>query len=840
MRLGSLIHLYRVRLRSRLAQELLALAGIVTGVALIFSALVANTSLTGSVRQLTSGIVGATHYQLAARGPDGLDERLLAQVRRIDGVAAAAPILEARANVSGPAGTRSITLVGGDPRFARIGGPLLHTFTAEQLARQRSIALPAPLASDLGVSFFQPVRVETSAGVARIPLGIALQPTEIGSLVHSPVGIVPIALGQEITGMRGRISRIFVQPEPGRDDDVKRSLLQLAGDDLNVLPADNDVAIFKQAAYPTNQSTAMFSAFSALVGFLFAFSAVLLTVPQRRRFANDMKMAGYAPWAQVQVLAFDALVLGAVGALLGLGLGDVVSRQLFDSIPGYLAYAFPIGSQRVVAPSTIAIAGAAGVIAACLAVLAPLRDVLGSRWRTEPDEQSDGRRGRAATIVTGGACLAATVLVLIAFPGAALVGLGALTVALLLLLPLLVRWTTVAIAFATRALRTPVPTLAVLEIRSGASRMRTLALAATGAIAVFATVSIGGAHADLQRGLDAAVQDYDANADIWVTFPGTSSPFAVTAITVPPRAIAALRRIPDVETVGAYRGAFLDVGEHRAWVQAPPADARWPVPPTQLRAGSLRDATRRLRTGGWVVLSEAIADQLHARVGDAVTLPTPIPTRLRVAAISTNLGWPPGAVLLNADDYARAWGTTAATALQVTVARDADPATVARVVRRVLGRETADKVETQRERTERHRAASRDGLKRLTQITVLVLVSAMLAMAAAMGGMIWQRRPSIAGLKVHGFSEGELWRALLLESGLLLGAGCLVGALFGLLGQLLLSRALQDITGFPVVYSTAAPIAAGILALVTTVAVAMIALPGWLAVRVPASPSAAS
>lgn len=835
MRLTSLLHLYRIRLRSRAVQELLALAGIATGVALIFAALVANTSLTGSVKQLTSGIVGQTQYQLAARSPNGFDERLLSDVQRIEGVKAAAPILEARANVSGPAGTRSVTLVGGDPRFARIGGPLLRNFTAAELARQRSIALPAPMASELGLGLFQQVRVETGAGVTGLPLGAELRRKEIDSLVHSPVAVAPMNIAQQITGMKGRISRIFVETAPGQAETVERALHAIAGGRLNVRPADSEVAIFEQAAYPTNQSTAMFSIFSALVGFLFAFSAVLLTVPQRRRFANDMKMAGYPPWAQAQVLLFDALVLGVCGAVLGLLLGDQVSRQLFGSVPGYLAYAFPIGSQRVVEASTVAIAGGAGVSAACLAVLAPLSAVIGDRVDTANTAARQGRR-RTIAISAGLVCLALTVTVLFVFPGAALVGLFALTFALLLLLPVLVRGVTSVFAVATRTLRTPVPTLAVMELRSSASQMRTLALAATGAVAVFATVSIGGAHADLQRGLDAAVAEYDANADVWVTFPGTSSPFAVTGIETPPQAVTAVERLPDVVSVREYRGGFLDVGDNRAWVQAPPRTARWLVPPSQLREGTVADATARLREGGWVVLSQAIADILDVGIGDTVRLPTPVPTALRVAAISTNLGWPPGAVLLNADDYARAWGVDTPTALQVQLADGADATAVARAVERTLEPLAATSVETQRERTDRHRAASRDGLERLSQITVLVLVSAMLAMAAAMGGMIWQRRPSIAGLKVHGFSEGELWRALLLESGILLGAGCLVGAAFGLFGQSLLTRALEAITGFPVVYSTAAPIALAILALVTTVAVAMVALPGWLAVRVRPTP----
>jgi putative ABC transport system permease protein len=839
MPLLSLIHLYRVRLRSRIVQEALALVGIAVGVALVFAALVANTSLTGSVRQLTSGIVGQTRFQLAARSPEGFSQRLLDDVQRLKGVKAAAPVLEVQANLIGPTGRRSVLFVGGDPRFARLGGVLLRHFTAGQLREQQALALPAPMADMLGASLAEPVRVQIDTRTVPVPLGAELQQHDIGELVHSPVAIAPLPFAQKISGMVGRITRIFVQPQPGQDRTVEAGLRRLAAGRLNVRKADNDVAVFEQAAYPTNQSTALFSVFSALVGFLFAFSAVLLTVPQRRRFVADLRMAGNEPWVLVQVLLFDALVLGVVGALLGLVLGEQVSRHLFGAVPGYLAYAFAIGSQRIVSWQSVAIAGGAGLLAACIAVLAPLRDIL-ARQPTSPDTDDHHQSARLVLPAAGFGCLATTSAIVLAAPRAALVGVIALTFALLLLLPSLLSALTRLFELLTRSVRSPVPMLAILELRSGSARMRTIALASTGAIAVFATVAIGGAHADLQRGLDSATTEYDANADIWTTFPGTSSAYAVTPFVVPAKTITALKRLPGVQAVRDYRGSFLNVGDHRAWVQAPPRSARWPIPPTQLRRGDLTLATTRLRAGGWVVLSEAVASTEKVGIGDFVTLPTPVPTRLRVAAISTNLGWPPGAVVLNADDYARAWGSSAPSALQIKLDPRASPQETATAVRQTFGPHVPAKVETRRERTALHHTASREGLSRLTQISVLVLISAMLAMAAAMGGMIWQRRPSIAALKVHGYPEAELWRALLLESGLLLGAGCMIGAVFGLYGQVLLSRALETITGFPVSYATAGVAAIAILALVTAVAVAMLAIPGYLAVRVQPTPGGAS
>jgi len=113
-----------------------------------------------------------------------------------------------------------------------------------------------------------------------------------------------------------------------------------------------------------------------------------------------------------------------------------------------------------------------------------------------------------------------------------------------------------------------------------------------------------------------------------------------------------------------------------------------------------------------------------------------------------------------------------------------------------------------------------------------VLIATVLAMSIAMGAMIWQRRPRLARMKVQGYERGVLWRALLCESGLLLGAGCAIGALCGIYGQLLISHALASVTGFPIVFSAGALLAIASFALVSVVAVALVALLGYRAASV--------
>lgn len=830
MRLSSVLLLHRVRLRTRWVQELFAVAGIAVGVALLFASQIASTSLDSSVQQITAGIIGNMRYQLAARSPEGFDQSMLGEVQNLPGVSAAEPVLEAHANVLGRTGQRAVTLVGTDPRFAHLGGPLLRHFTAAQLAHQQAFALPAPLAQSIGLLSLQPVSLQIGARVVQGFLGAELLESDIGRLVESPVAVAPLAYAQQLTGMPGRVSRIFVRPAPGRDREVRDGLVRLAAGRFNVRPADFDSTLFSQAAGPTNQSALLFSAISALVGFLFAFNAILLTVPQRRHLVEDLRLDGYSRWTILKVLLFDALILGVVASALGLLLGDLISLVVFRANPGYLSFAFSIGAQRTVTLQSVAIAAGGGLLAACIGVLVPLRADIFSHLSLAASS-SPPRRSRTNMAIGGGVvCLVLTTVILLATPQAAVVGVVSLVAALLLLLPVLVSGVVFLFDRLQGQFKGVAPYLAVIELRSSANRPRSLAIAATGAIAVFGSVAIQGAHANLQRGLDRASHDLASVADVWVTAAGSQNLLATTPFK--PTAAATLRRLPGVRTVRLYRAGFLDYGDRRVWVVAPPDASSDPIPGSQIISGDLATATARFREGGWAVISKAIADELRLRIGQSFTLPSPQPMMLRVAALSTNAGWPPGVVIVNAEDYARAWGSGQASAYSVTLVPGIGAEAGRHEIQRALGSTSGLMAETARGRELRQRTTSRQGLSRLTQIATLVLIAAVLATAAAMGAMIWQRRPSLADMKVDGFSRGVLWRSLVLESALLLGAGCSIGSMFGIYGQLLLSHALAAVTGFPVVFSVGALVAIGSLALVTAIAVLIVALPGYLAVRV--------
>ncbi len=835
MSLGDLLSVYRARLRDRtlLMQELFAVLGIAVGVGLLFASQVASSSLAHSASQLTEQVAGkGLTLQMQARGSNDLSEEVLHQVSRLPAVEKTLPVLEAQVSVIGPRGRRSVDLIGTDPHFAAAGGPLLRRFRAVQLATQQAIALPDPLASAIGDGALEAIHVQVGSHVWPVLLAATLGAADIGGLVDSPVALTNVRFAQRLAGLSGRITRIFVRPWHGRDAVARRELTHLAQSvGANVEPATYDATLFAVASAPARLAEGLFSAISALVAFLFALNAMLVAAPSRRSLIEDvLRPQGATRAMSLQILLFDAAVLAFLGCTLGLLLGNELSIIAFNSSPNYLSFAFPVGNVRVVTWLSVALALGAGVVATIAGALWPFRDLLGGRWRGS--ERASARPRVAWPSWLGLGLVGSTTLMLALAPRQAVLASVTLVLALLCLLPWLFDGLVTLFDWLQRRMLNGAPSeLAVIALRSSRSRVRSLAIVATAAIALFGIVQFQGAQANLQRGLDNSAREIDANADVWVTPAGGANTFATTPFTP---SLGALANLPGVRAVGLYRGSFLNWGKRRVWVLAPPAQARHPTPPNQLVSGQLGLATARLRRSGWAVLSQELASEQHLRIGARFTLPSPRPTVLRVAALSTNLAWPSGAVVMNSDDYARAWGSRDASAYQVLAAGGTSLGALRREIERTLGPGSGLVAETTAQRERRHFHSSREGLSRLTQIRTLLLIAAVLAVAGAIAAMIWQRRDLVAVLKCDGYSRGVVWRWLCCESALLVVGGSAVGAAFGLYGQLVATHYLATVTGFPVVYDVAALPALVSLSLLSAVAIVVLAVPGYVVAKTPA------
>lgn len=830
----ALVYLYRRRLRVNRAQELLAGVGIATAVALVFAAMIANGSIAGSATEVVRAVVGPANLQLHTRNANGLDQRLLVRVQRLPGVAQAAPLLEQTGTLVSPDGrTATVDVAGTDVTLAMLNG-LAHTIPLAAFS-PGEIGLSRTSAEELAVGTSDRVVLQLRGEAHRLQVAAVLGREAAGGLSQARIAVMPLASLQRLSGLRGRLSRILVRSERGREASVRAELARIAGGRLTVANADADVSLLHQALRPSDQASGFFAAISALLGFLFAFNAMLLTVPERRQAIADLRLIGTKRIAILQIVAFQALCLGVAASLVGLFVGYLLSLGVFHQSSGYLAEAFTLGTRTVIHTQPLLLSLLGGILATFLASAVPLIDLRRGR-SLDAVYFEDGAPGNAlAGRIQVRLAIAAVLLLALATglfklrPSLALVATGVLATATVLTVPL--AFTAVlfiAQSIASRYQRLTILQVAVTSLK--AATLRSLALAATGAVAIFGGIALGGARDDLLRGIDRFSHSYAADAQLWVANPGDNQ---ATLPFKPERYAQRIALLPGVKSVNAFQGGFLEMGNRRVWVIARPPGFNRQVLSTQMVSGGANTAATRLGEGGWIAISQQIADEYHVRPGERLVLPTPTgDIGFKIAATTTNLAWSPGVVFIGSADYLHFWDTAAPTALAVDLTPGTDASAVRTEIVRALGPGSALAVSSARTREQRIDALTSEGLSRLGEISTLLIVAAILAMAAALGSSVWQRRVSLAGLRLAGVNAPRLRRILLTESTLMLSAGCATGAVAGIYGQIVIDGYLKHVTGFPVASLGASVRPLVVLALVVATVLTIVSGLVWSASRV--------
>jgi putative ABC transport system permease protein len=204
----------------------------------------------------------------------------------------------------------------------------------------------------------------------------------------------------------------------------------------------------------------------------------------------------------------------------------------------------------------------------------------------------------------------------------------------------------------------------------------------------------------------------------------------------------------------------------------------------------------------------------------------------RIAALTTNFGWSPGAIMIGSHDHDRLWPNSTPTALAVQLAPGASVSRVRGEIRAALGPGGGLEVLSAHERAQRFVSIAREGLAQLQQISQLLLIAAILALAAALGSAIWQRRVALAGLRLSGVPPRRLRRIVSAEVALMLLAGAVTGVIAGICGQVVLDEYLTRVTGFPVASVAASVRPLQLLAIAIAAIAAIMALPVVLASRV--------
>lgn len=800
---------YRRNLRVQPVRELMAIAGVAAGIALLFAVQVAHRSITGSFEEIARGVAGHATLEVAARGPEGFDAHVAEQVASMPGVKTAAPIFEQQIVAVGPKGRRALTLVGATEQIVPLGGTLSLQFQRAGEDSQRGLlVITGPTARAVGAQPGDNLAVLVGERTEHIAVDAIVPAEKLGAAAESPIAAAPLAVVQSLAHLPGSVTRVLIEPRPGLEHALRRALSARFGATLNVRSVGAEAQLLGDAAAPEKQITLLFSAISIVAGIILAYNALLLTNEERRKFVIYLIETGTRDSMIVASLTFDALILGFVGSVLGLIAGDLLSLIAYRTVPGYIAAAFAVGDQRVISPGTVLVALAGGIVAALAAAALPAVAMLRSSAAAEPEAVgralSLARRLQLSDVLFfafGVLVIFVSLLASALAPRTTVLALVGFAAGIVICLPLTARLLLRLAHAASRHSGDPAARLAIAELRSSHSRL--VALLATGTIAAFLMVLIGGSVADVQSAVRRGSTDLLSSANLWIKPGGaenvyTTQPFAYAATQ------RRLRRLDVVRSVLPWRDSFLDLPGRRVWVLGVPPQVHAMIAPSQIVEGDLATADMRLRAGGWVAMSQPIAREAHLHLGERFTLPTPAGNAtFRLAATIANYGWLPGAIVMNGEDHAKLWSSAAASELSVSLKRGLSYEEGRHAVEAALPAGSALVVKTSDERRSEVGTVLGSTLARLDDTTIVVLIVTVASVIALMMAAVWQRRGRLNALMSIGMSPIQFARMISYETGTVLLSGCLVGVAAGILGQYLIDGWLHQTTGAPVQFAPA-------------------------------------
>jgi len=376
-------------LLSRKLRTALTAVAIVLGVAMISGTYVLTDSIDqafdrvfGEIRESSNAVItGKSAFDLS--GGSGVteptfDEGLLEQVRELPAVAEAEGSVDSEATqligddgkaiVSGGAPNLGFSIANGDSQF----NPL--TLLEGGWPGPDEVAIDKETAADQGFEVGEIIGVQAEGPVERLRLSGIYQFSSGLTIGGATLAGFDLPTSQRLFGKVGKLDEIAIASKP----DVTPA--QLVVQIERVLPPGTQVKTGEEQAQADAEETNEFIDF--LQTFLLAFAGIALfvgsfvianslsiTIAQRTREFATLRTIGATNRQILGSVLVEALVVGTVASVVGLFLGLLLAKglfQLFDLV----GFTLP-NTGLVFEPRTIVVALAAGIVVTVLASIYP-------------------------------------------------------------------------------------------------------------------------------------------------------------------------------------------------------------------------------------------------------------------------------------------------------------------------------------------------------------------------------------------------------------------------------------------------------------------------------------
>ena len=759
--------------------------GIALGVAVMVGIDIANASAARAFDVSTSAVTGrATHAIVASA--QGVDESLYVRLRTESqwrNQLESAPLVITYA-VSPQLDEVPFTLLGIDPFAEAPFRSYLGAQGSSQGTRMESIAslltvpgsilLSAPTAGRYGL---QPCHVDAISDACRLRLSIngetrdayltgLLEPSDdFTRRALENLMLTDIATAQSLSGTGGKLTQIDLILPEGFDSESFSAALppgtQLVASELRT----------SQVTEMTNAFQVNLTALSLLallVGLFLIYNAMTFSVLQRRPVFGTLRSIGYTREQVFGMVLSEAALVGALGAVLGLGLGILLGQgavQMVTQTINDLYFVLNVRGIQIPASSLLK-GGLAGFFASLFAAAPPAWEAASVPPRLALSRAGIESKAQSAVNIVAvlGVLAALAGAAILAIPTGDLIisfsGTSAIVIGLAALTPLVT-------VMLMRLLGGPLGTWFGLVGRLAPrnvirSQSRTAVAVAALMIAVAVTIGVQVMISSFRTTVILWLEQ-TMQGDIYIAEQGLRTTRLDTSLD--PQVIELARSHPQAESAVAVRNVTVE-SEHGP-VELIAAELKRPMDRRLFRA-ALDDPISEMQEGA-ILLSEPLANRLGISApGETLDLLTPAGWHpFPIAGIYTDYASTRGTVRMSLDVYRRLWSDNESNGVVLFLSPEADADAITTDLRSQLKKFTTVEVNPRR--------VLREGalvvFDRTFAITAAMqLVTTLVAFIGVLSSLLalqLEKAREMGTLRALGLTINEMRRLTLWETGLL-------------------------------------------------------------------------
>ena len=336
-------------MRVRWMRTALTCLGILLGVSVILAISITNDSTLQSIRSVFEEASGKSSLLVQSSSADGggFDESITGRVQSLDGVIAAAPAVQAATllardakdwqiafAIGGRAAGNSLELLGVDPatdahvrQYEITAGRWIEGEGYEALLTEK-------YAGDENLKLGDDLVILIPGGQERLKIVGLISKNGAGLLNDGVIAFAPLTVVQQLFDRGSDIDSldVVVQPDlansPDRLAALKEQLATRLGKSYEVSYPASRGQLVTQMLSVYQQGLSFFSVVALFVGAFLIYNAFSMTVLERTRELGLLRALGMTRAQIVALVLSEAVVLGVIGSVLGVGFGVVLARGL--------------------------------------------------------------------------------------------------------------------------------------------------------------------------------------------------------------------------------------------------------------------------------------------------------------------------------------------------------------------------------------------------------------------------------------------------------------------------------------------------------------------------------